>query len=61
MEATGESELNNVEYLELIVNTTDNTLGDLGVKLPNLSQLKLNNSTIPSIRYGHVLISAGFH
>jgi len=49
-EATGEEDLDNVRYLELVVNTTHQSLGDLGHKLPNLTQLKLNNSTIKSIR-----------
>ncbi|KAL9648180.1 hypothetical protein ABK040_009184 [Willaertia magna] len=48
--ATGQDDLLNVKYLEIIVNTTNNSLGDLGSKVPNLEELKLNNSTIPSVR-----------
>ena len=48
--ATGEDNLSNVKHLEIIVNTTNNSLGDIGNKLPNLEELKLNGSTIPSIR-----------
>ncbi|KAG2378449.1 hypothetical protein C9374_008088 [Naegleria lovaniensis] len=48
--ATGENNLHNVKHLEIIVNTTNNSLGDIGGKLCNLEELKLNGSTIPSIR-----------
>ena len=48
--ATGENNLHNVKHLEIIVNTTNNSLGDIGDKLCNLEELKLNGSTIPSIR-----------
>lgn len=48
--STGESDLSKVKYLQLIVNTNGNTLGELGAKLPNLTQLKLSGSVIPSIR-----------
>jgi len=49
--ATGEEDISTVHYLEIIVDTRNNSLGNLGDKMPSLSQLKLNNSIIPSVRY----------
>ncbi|KAM5248537.1 leucine-rich repeat-containing protein 56 [Ctenodactylus gundi] len=39
-----------VQMLELCVNTRENSLGNFGVHLPNLSQLKLNGSCLDSLR-----------
>ncbi|KAB1251661.1 Leucine-rich repeat-containing protein 56 [Camelus dromedarius] len=39
-----------VSRLELRVNTRENSLGNFGVHLPNLSQLKLNGSCLGSLR-----------
>jgi len=36
--------------LEMCVNTRENSLGNFGVHLPNLSQLKLNGSCLGSVR-----------
>jgi hypothetical protein len=48
--ASGFDDILTVKYLELIVNTTENSLSALGEKMPALTQLKLNDSTITSIR-----------
>ncbi|EDV29377.1 Leucine-rich repeat-containing protein 56 [Trichoplax sp. H2] len=47
---TGCTNLGEVNYLEIRVNTTDNTLGNFGIWLPNLYELKLTNSIISSVR-----------
>ncbi|XP_060014049.1 leucine-rich repeat-containing protein 56 isoform X4 [Lagenorhynchus albirostris] len=39
-----------VSVLELCVNTHENSLGNFGLHLPNLSQLKLNGSCLGSLR-----------
>ncbi|XP_026946427.1 leucine-rich repeat-containing protein 56 isoform X4 [Sagmatias obliquidens] len=39
-----------VSMLELCVNTHENSLGNFGLHLPNLSQLKLNGSCLGSLR-----------
>lgn len=39
-----------MRFLELVVDTTANSLGNLGEKVPNLQQIKLNGSNIPTIR-----------
>uniref|UniRef100_A0A8C7AHQ4 Leucine-rich repeat-containing protein 56 n=1 Tax=Neovison vison TaxID=452646 RepID=A0A8C7AHQ4_NEOVI len=39
-----------VSMLEMCVNTRENSLGDFGVHLPNLGQLKLNGSCLGSVR-----------
>ena len=49
-EISGQENLNNVEFIEMIVDTTDTTLGNFGQYLPSLKQLKLNDSCIPSVR-----------
>lgn len=49
-EITGQDNLNAVETLEMVINTSDTTLGNFGQYLPNLKQFKLNDSSIPSVR-----------
>ena len=44
-------DLDEVEFLEMKVDTRDTSLGNFGVHLPNLAHLKLSNSIITSIRY----------
>ncbi|XP_036619744.1 leucine-rich repeat-containing protein 56 [Trichosurus vulpecula] len=43
-------DLRQVTMLEMCVDTRENSLGNFGAHLPNLSQLKLNNSLLASIR-----------
>eukprot|EP00741_Cyanophora_paradoxa_P008967 tig00001415_g8680.t1 len=43
-------DLTSVTHLELIVDTTVTSMGNLGERLPALTQLKLNNSRVPSLR-----------
>ncbi|KAM9660416.1 leucine-rich repeat-containing protein 56 [Trichechus inunguis] len=43
-------DLRTVSVLEMCVDTRKNSLGNFGVHLPNLSQLKLNNSRLASVR-----------
>ncbi|XP_051823424.1 leucine-rich repeat-containing protein 56 isoform X2 [Antechinus flavipes] len=43
-------DLRQVTVLEMCVDTRENSLGNFGAHLPNLSQLKLNNSLLASIR-----------
>ncbi|XP_027715969.1 leucine-rich repeat-containing protein 56 isoform X2 [Vombatus ursinus] len=43
-------DLKQVTVLEMCVDTRENSLGNFGAHLPNLSQLKLNNSLLASIR-----------
>lgn len=50
-EETGQEDLTKVEYLEIIIDTTENCAGDLGSKMPSLKQLKLNSSTLTSLRF----------
>ncbi|KAK3103608.1 hypothetical protein FSP39_020495 [Pinctada imbricata] len=47
---TGVQDLESVRCLEIKVNTSDTSLGNFGSLLPNLTQLKLSNSLIRSIR-----------
>ncbi|XP_067937437.1 leucine-rich repeat-containing protein 56-like [Watersipora subatra] len=47
---TGIEDLEEVKYLEMRVDTSETSLGNFGALLPNLSQLKLNNSIISSVR-----------
>jgi Leucine-rich repeat (LRR) protein len=47
---TGVNDLKKVEYLEMIVDTSETSLGNFGIYLPNLKQLKLNGSHVPRIR-----------
>ncbi|CAH1786684.1 unnamed protein product [Owenia fusiformis] len=47
---TGVEDLDEVHFLEMKVDTTDTSLGNFGAMLPNLSQLKLSNSNITSVR-----------
>merc|ERR1711988_1448353 len=47
---SGHDDLTEVTYLEMTVDTTDNTLADLGQRLPNLAQLKLTGSSMATIR-----------
>lgn len=49
-EACNQQDLKKVKYLELIVDLTENSLSNLGHKMPSLVQLKLNTSIVPSIR-----------
>ncbi|XP_042083354.1 leucine-rich repeat-containing protein 56 isoform X2 [Haplochromis burtoni] len=46
----GTQDLSNVTSLEICVDTQENTLGNFGVYLPGLVQLKMNNSRILSVR-----------
>ncbi|XP_069866001.1 leucine-rich repeat-containing protein 56-like isoform X3 [Dipodomys merriami] len=43
-------DLQMVRVLEMCVDTRENSLGNFGVHLPNLSQLKLNGSRLTSLR-----------
>ncbi|KAJ6664974.1 hypothetical protein lerEdw1_005205 [Lerista edwardsae] len=47
---TGLDELQLVKALEMRVDTRQNSLGNFGAYLPNLKQLKLNNSILTSVR-----------
>lgn len=47
---TGLDELQLVKVLEMRVDTRENSLGNFGIYLPNLKQLKLNNSILTSVR-----------
>lgn len=47
---TGVNDLGSVEFLEMIVDTSETSLGNFGIYLPNLRQLKLNGSHVPRIR-----------
>lgn len=47
---TGVNDLSSVENLEMIVDTSETSLGNFGIYLPNLKQLKLNGSHVPRIR-----------
>ncbi|XP_065070713.1 leucine-rich repeat-containing protein 56-like [Rhopilema esculentum] len=47
---TGKSNLAEVSSLEMEVDTSETSIGNLGQLLPNLKQLKLSNSVITSIR-----------
>nr|XP_039265989.1 leucine-rich repeat-containing protein 56-like [Styela clava] len=49
-EITGHGDLENVTMVEMIVNTTETTMGAFGSYLPKLKHLKLSNSVIPSVR-----------
>ncbi|NXH22177.1 LRC56 protein, partial [Bucco capensis] len=47
---TGVDDLQQVEALEMRVDTRENSLGSFGTYLPNLRELKLNNSLLVSVR-----------
>lgn len=47
---TGFSNLDQVEYLEMRVDTRENSLGNFGALLPNLTELKLSYSLIATVR-----------
>ncbi|XP_006818292.1 leucine-rich repeat-containing protein 56-like [Saccoglossus kowalevskii] len=47
---TGVDDLDDVKFLEMRVDTTETSLGNFGSMLPNLKQLKLNDSIIASVR-----------
>ncbi|KAE8607375.1 hypothetical protein XENTR_v10011155 [Xenopus tropicalis] len=47
---TGVDDLQEVTTLQMCVNTRENSLGNFGSHLPNLRQLKLNNSILTSVR-----------
>jgi hypothetical protein len=47
---TGIDDLDQVEYLEMKVDTDEMSLGNFGMYLPNLRHLKLSHSIIPSVR-----------
>ena len=49
-EITGESTLDNVATLQMVVDTTENSLGNFGLYLPNLKELDLSNSILTSLR-----------
>uniref|UniRef100_A0A3Q2QJY7 Leucine rich repeat containing 56 n=1 Tax=Fundulus heteroclitus TaxID=8078 RepID=A0A3Q2QJY7_FUNHE len=46
----GTHDLSHVNYLEVCVDTQEDTLGNFGAYLPRLEQLKMNNSLITSLR-----------
>ena len=46
----GKSELKDIRFLQMTVDTSEQTLGDLGVRLPNIEQLRLSNSNITTLR-----------
>ena len=50
-ELTGAADLEQVTSMEIIVDTTESSLGKLGSLVPNVQQLKLSNSIVVSIRY----------
>ncbi|XP_032859364.1 leucine-rich repeat-containing protein 56 isoform X2 [Tyto alba] len=47
---TGVDDLHQVKALEMRVDTRENSLGNFGAYLPNLRELKLNNSLLVSVR-----------
>ncbi|XP_069821586.1 leucine-rich repeat-containing protein 56 isoform X2 [Dendropsophus ebraccatus] len=47
---TGQDNLQDVTTLQMCVDTRERTLGNFGTHMPNLRELKLNNSVIVSIR-----------
>ncbi|XP_041472009.1 leucine-rich repeat-containing protein 56-like [Lytechinus variegatus] len=47
---TGIEDLEDVKFLEMRVDTSETSLGNFGAMLPNLKQLKLNDSLIASVR-----------
>ncbi|NXQ91848.1 LRC56 protein, partial [Nyctibius grandis] len=47
---TGVDDLQQVKALEMQVDTRENSLGNFGAYLPNLRELKLNNSLLVSVR-----------
>ncbi|CAF2641857.1 unnamed protein product [Rotaria sp. Silwood2] len=47
---TGTDDLANIRELEMIVDTSDTSLGNFGIYLQKLVQLKLSNSVIPRVR-----------
>lgn len=47
---TGINDLQELLFLEMVVNTTQNSLGNFGNMVKNLRQLKLSNSIIASVR-----------
>ncbi|XP_009985123.1 PREDICTED: leucine-rich repeat-containing protein 56 [Tauraco erythrolophus] len=47
---TGVDDLQQVKTLEMQVDTRENSLGNFGAYLPNLRELKLNNSLLVSVR-----------
>ncbi|NXL44469.1 LRC56 protein, partial [Podilymbus podiceps] len=47
---TGVDDLQRVKALEMRVDTRENSLGNFGAHLPNLRELKLNNSLLVSVR-----------
>ncbi|XP_061578554.1 leucine-rich repeat-containing protein 56 [Cololabis saira] len=46
----GTEDLSHVTSLEVCINTQENTLGNFGIYLPRLVQLKMNDSLIASVR-----------
>eukprot|EP00042_Codosiga_hollandica_P049623 m.579544 g.579544 ORF g.579544 m.579544 type:complete len:697 (+) comp57926_c0_seq25:70-2160(+) len=50
MQLTGTDDLTQVTFIDLLVDTRSNSLGQFGSLLPNLQQLKLSNSIIPAAR-----------
>ena len=46
----GTNDVESVTFLEVRINTEEIMMRDLGMRLPNLSELKLNNSNVPSMR-----------
>ena len=46
----GSEDLSSVRFLQMTVDTSENTLGDIGRRLPNLQELRLNQSYITTLR-----------
>ena len=46
----GREDLESTQFLEMTADTSEQTLGDLGHRLPALEQLKLSNSNISTLR-----------
>ncbi|XP_076810094.1 leucine-rich repeat-containing protein 56-like [Clavelina lepadiformis] len=49
-ELSGEDDLTNVQTLEMTIDTSETTLGNFGQYLPNLLELRLSDSIIPTVR-----------
>lgn len=49
-EVSGEDDLSAVQRLELVVDTTESSLGRLGSLVPHLKELKLSGSRVATVR-----------
>ena len=58
VEICGTPELDTVHTIELIVDTSQTSLGKFGQHLPSLEVLKLSNSSVPSIRFVSLMTAA---